>query len=60
MRVEVARLTEDGRPLEAWVRFDVPLEDGSLFWLQWDWRQRAYAPFVLPGIGERVYIAGLT
>jgi len=60
MRVEVARLTEDGRPLEVTIRFDVPLEDGSLFWLQWNWRQRAYVPFVLPGIGERVYIAGPT
>jgi hypothetical protein len=60
MTVEVTQLTEDGRPLEAKIRFDVPLEDSSLFWLRWDWRQDAYVPFVPPVAGERVYIAGPT
>jgi hypothetical protein len=50
--VEVASIKEDGRPWEVRFRFDVPLEDPSLRWLQWT--SDAYAPFRPPGVGGTV------
>ena len=50
--VEIAEATEDGRPLEVRVHFDVELEDSSLRWLQW--KNGAYAPFELPAVGDTV------
>jgi len=50
--VEIADATEDGRPLEVRVHFDVELEDSSLRWLQW--KNGAYAPFEPPTVGDTV------
>jgi len=50
--VEIADATEDGRPLEVRVHFDVELEDSSLRWLQW--KNGAYAPFEPPAVGDTV------
>jgi hypothetical protein len=58
MRVQVTALTDDGRPLQARVQFELPLEDPALCWLQWDWAKNAYAPFKLPQVGETVWVPG--
>ncbi len=58
MRAEVTGVSPDGRPLEARLRFDVPLEDTTLRWLQWDWKSRRYQPFTPPAIGETVQTPG--
>ncbi len=50
--VEVVTVKEGGRPWEVRFRFDVPLEDGSLRWVQWT--GLAYAPLRLPAVGEVV------
>jgi hypothetical protein len=50
--VEIADATEDGRPIEVRVHFDVDLEDTSLRWLQW--KKGVYVPFVPPAVGETV------
>ncbi len=52
LTVEIVSLTEDGRPLEAVFRFDTPLEDASLVWLQWE--DGAFRSFAPPAIGESV------
>ena len=36
----------------------VPLDDASLRWLQWDWEEEAYVPFIPPAISETVRVAG--
>jgi len=52
MTVEVTELIADGRPAEAAFRFDTPLEDRSLRWLEWiEGRFRPWSP---PPIGETV------
>ena len=53
--VQVGALSLDGRPLEARVTFDVPLEDPSLKWLRWS-TENMYVPFTPPAIGETVVI----
>jgi hypothetical protein len=58
MCAEVTALTDDGRPSEARMRFTLPLEDPSLEWLQWDWGNSAYVPFMLPAVGETVRVPG--
>ena len=52
MTVEITELTPDNRPAEAAFRFEVPLEDSSLRWLQW--KDGVFIPFTPPGIGESV------
>jgi hypothetical protein len=52
LAVEVVSVKEDGRPWEVQFRFDVPLEDASLRWVQWQGGE--YAPLVPPGLGEVV------
>jgi hypothetical protein len=58
MQVEVSSLTSDGRPWEARMVFDRPLEDPSLNWLQWDWESATYVPFQLPEVGQTVQVPG--
>jgi hypothetical protein len=58
MSVEVVSLTSDRRPLEAQVRFNLPLEDSSMRWMQWDWEKGGYVPFVPPAVGSTVHISG--
>ncbi len=50
--VEVTEATEDGRPIEVRVHFNVDLEDSSLRWLQW--KNGVYEPFEPPAVGETV------
>lgn len=58
MDVEVLAVDERGLPVEAAFEFDVPLEDGSLKWLYWDWGKKRYKPFVTPQVGQTVELAG--
>ncbi|NLX15198.1 MAG: hypothetical protein GXY44_16340 [Phycisphaerales bacterium] len=52
MTVEIMAMTADDRPAEASFRFAVPLEHGSLRWLQW--KDGGFVPFELPSIGNAV------
>jgi hypothetical protein len=54
MSVTVVSLTEDHRPDRVSFHFDVPLEDSSLKFLQW--QAHAIIPFTLPAIGETVFL----
>jgi hypothetical protein len=56
LTVEVAEVTNDGRPVDALFRFDVPLEDPSLRWVVF--KDVAYVPFTPPAIGETVQVKG--
>lgn len=52
--IDVAEISDDGRPIEVRVRFEVDLENPSLRWLQW--QNGTYAPFQPPAIGETVIL----
>ncbi len=52
----VEAVTQDGRPTQVAFRFDVPLEDPSLRWVVF--KDRAYAPFEVPKIGEKTHVQG--
>ena len=54
MRAEVLELTADGRPAAARFTFDVPLEDPSLRWVQWD--RLKVEPVELPPVGGSIEI----
>jgi hypothetical protein len=54
MRARVTEITEDGRPAVARFSFDVPLEDPTLRWLQWNGRE--VEPVILPPVGESITI----
>lgn len=58
VRIEVARLSKDGYPLEATFRFQRPLEDTSMKWFSWDWQSKSYKSFALPAPGKTIRIAG--
>jgi hypothetical protein len=48
----ITALMPDGRPAEAVIRFETPLEHPSLRWFRW--AGTGYEPFRLPAVGERV------
>jgi hypothetical protein len=52
MSARITAQTPDGRPAEAKIHFDLPLEHPSLRWFQWV--HDGYAPFELPHIGQTV------
>jgi hypothetical protein len=61
MSVEVAGVDAHGRPNELLIRFDVPLEDPSLHWLQWNWKELgfgSYSPFKPPAVTQKSYLPG--
>jgi hypothetical protein len=58
MQVEVSSLTPDGRPWEARMVFDRPLEDTTLHWLMWDWETQTYVAFEVPVTGETIRVPG--
>jgi hypothetical protein len=51
-RVRVTQVDPQGQPLEVHYTFDMPLNDVSLLWLQWDWEKGRYTRFYLPLTGE--------
>jgi len=56
--VQVIAVDQKGQPKEVSFNFSVPLEDASLYWLQFDWQNSCYSSFEVPAIGETVKIAG--
>lgn len=56
MAVEITEIGPERRPTEAVFRFDVPLEDKSLRWLQW--RDGRFELFIPPPVGQRVTLPG--
>ncbi len=58
MQVEILAVDERGFPVEVAFDFDVPLEDASLRWLQWDWDEDVYRPFDLPAVGGTADLVG--
>jgi hypothetical protein len=58
MTATVARVGDQGFPVEVLFTFDVPLEDASLRWLWWDWDQDVYRTFDLPAVGAVEHIVG--
>jgi hypothetical protein len=46
----VGEVSADGRPLRADFTFDVPLEDPSLLWMQW--QGSALAAYSPPAVGD--------
>lgn len=47
-----------GNPSHIRCRFAARLEDTSLRWLQWDWKEESYRAFALPAIGQSVQLRG--
>jgi len=58
IEVEVRAVDKRGSPVEVAFEFDVPLDDASLKWLQWNWDRHRYEPFRMPAIGQAVKLAG--
>lgn len=59
MTATVMQATDHGDPTEVTFRFEVPLEDTSLRWLQWT--TGGFEPFTPPPVGETVELrAGFT
>jgi hypothetical protein len=54
LRVTIAEVTPDGRPLEYVARFSRPLDDPTYLWLIW--KNGSYAPFTPPAIGSKIVI----
>src|SRR5262249_34075614 len=52
VQIRVLTITADGRPARVAFQFKVPLEDGSLRWLQWE--RGVYQPFALPAVGQTI------
>jgi len=52
LKIEVSRLTDDGRPAEILATFVFPLENQRLEFLRWS--PNGFVPFALPRIGQTV------
>jgi hypothetical protein len=55
---EVIQVDKNSMPTEVSYTFDRPLRDASLIWLKWDWLQKNYKPFEVPGLGNRAIVEG--
>jgi hypothetical protein len=58
MSVEIVSVTDDGRPGDVEVRFDVPLESPDLYWVAWDWSTGSYSTFEPPPVGQSARVRG--
>lgn len=61
MSVEVIDIDSAGQPRQVLFHFAVSLDDPSLSWLQWDWKNGgfgSYSRFKVPAVGEKTYIKG--
>ena len=56
--IRITATDPQGNPTRIQCRFDAPLEDTSLRWLQWDWKKECYRPFALPAIGQSAQLRG--
>jgi hypothetical protein len=52
MTVTITSMLPEGNAGEAEFRFDVPLDDSSLRWLQWN--ENRLERFTLPAVGETI------
>jgi len=52
VRIEIVRVTEDGRPATVNFRFALPLADSRYRWIYW--KDGKFARFDLPSVGEHV------
>jgi hypothetical protein len=57
MTVRVTAVTSDARPKQVEARFDVPLDDPSLVFLQWT--PQGYVPFQVPAVGKSARLDAL-
>ncbi len=58
MQVEVLEVDGRGFPVEVAFEFDVPLENPSLKWVEWDWDDDVYRSFHIPAQGQTVRLQG--
>ncbi|MHC4660025.1 MAG: hypothetical protein ACYS83_12760, partial [Planctomycetota bacterium] len=58
LKVEVVAVDDDNLPTQVSFEFDVPLEDKSLHWLQFDWETGRYHPFTPPAVSEKTEVPG--
>lgn len=58
VRITVLEATPDARPSKVAFRFEVPLEDEALRWVQWD--GTTLLPFQVPWVGGAVKLEGRT
>lgn len=58
LTIEVISVDDNDLPAEVLFHFAIPLEDSSLYWLQWDWEKNSYSTFNIPQIGEKCEIPG--
>ncbi|MBN2271288.1 MAG: hypothetical protein JXN61_11780, partial [Sedimentisphaerales bacterium] len=58
MSAEIVELDDKSLPVAVIFKFDVSLDDSSLTWVQWSWKQDQYFQFNLPPIGEKARVRG--
>lgn len=58
VRVTVVEVLADGRPKTVHYTFDSPLESDDYTWISW--KDRAYAAFTLPAVGETMTIPAVS
>src|SRR5262249_29335328 len=58
--IRVMAVDRDGRPTEISARFDAPLEDRSLKWLEWSSSCNGgeFVPFTPPAVGQQITLGG--
>ncbi|MHC4740986.1 MAG: hypothetical protein ACYS8Z_03690 [Planctomycetota bacterium] len=58
--IEIKAVDGTGQPVAAEFRFDVSLDDPSLYWVMWQYHLKVhYVPFTVPPVGQSVEIAGV-
>lgn len=58
MTAEIIELDDKSLPVAVLFKFDVSLDDKSLAWVQWSWKQDQYFPFEVPKIGQKARVRG--
>jgi len=58
MSAEVLALDDKALPKKISFTFDLPLDDESFRWVQFNWQTFSYKPFTLPKIGQTVVTDG--
>ena len=56
MSAKIIEVDSEGMPTAVTFSFAVPLDDESLRWIQWSWKQNRYLPFDIPSIGQQVRV----
>ena len=58
MSAEIVELDDKSLPVAVLFKFAVPLDDNSLTWVQWSWKEDQYFQFKVPPIGEKARVRG--